>query len=87
MKHACVAAAVSFQLLPASDGREKAIHYLEGDGIYGDRATYPMASLVFLDLKMPRKGGFEVSHWIRRHPSLKCLPVLDPDILAARGRH
>ena len=75
MKHACVAAKVSFQLLPASDG-EKAIHYLEGDGIFGDRATYPMASLVFLDLNMPRKGGFEVLQWIRRNPSLKCLPVL-----------
>jgi DNA-binding response OmpR family regulator len=75
MKHACMAAKASFQLFSASDG-EKAIHYINGDGLYADRSTYPAASLVFLDLKMPRKGGFEVLQWIRRHPTLKCLPVL-----------
>ena len=75
MKHACLAARVSFQLVPATDG-EKAIGYLNGDGIHADRATYPVSTLVFLDLKMPRKGGFEVLQWIRKHPSLKCLPVL-----------
>src|SRR5256885_179983 len=75
MKHACVAAKVSFQLMPASDG-EKAIQYLSGDGIYADRAVYPFPALVFLDLKMPRKGGIEVLQWIRKHPSLRGLPVL-----------
>jgi DNA-binding response OmpR family regulator len=75
MKHACLAARVSFQLFPISDG-EKAINYLNGDGVYADRSVYPVASLVFLDLKMPRKGGFEVLQWIRRQSTLKCIPVL-----------
>src|SRR5437868_2043390 len=75
MKHACLAAKTSFQLQPASDG-EKAIQYLGGVGMFGNRNAYPMASLVLLDLKMPRRGGFEVLQWIRGNPALKCLPVL-----------
>jgi DNA-binding response OmpR family regulator len=75
MKHACLAAKVSFQLFPVNDG-EKAIQYLGGEGTYNDRSAYPSPSLLFLDLKMPRKGGFEVLQWIREHPSWKGLPVL-----------
>jgi CheY-like chemotaxis protein len=75
MNHACLAAKTSFQLQPALDG-EKAIQYLSGVGVFGNRNLYPLASLVFLDLKMPRRGGFEVLQWIRNNPLLKCLPVL-----------
>jgi CheY-like chemotaxis protein len=75
MKHACLAAKTSFQLQSAADG-EKAIHYLTGVGTFGNRNLYPVPSLVFLDLKMPRRGGFEVLQWIRANPLLKCLPVL-----------
>ncbi len=75
MKHACLAAKTSFQLQSVPDG-EKAIHYLSGTGIYADRAAYPMASLVLLDLKMPRRGGFEVLQWIRGNPIIKCMPAL-----------
>jgi CheY-like chemotaxis protein len=75
MKHACLAADVSFQLQPAADG-EKAIQYLSGQGVFANRQQYPMVSLVLLDLKMPRRSGFEVLEWIRSNPALKCLPVL-----------
>jgi CheY-like chemotaxis protein len=40
-----------------------------------------------LDLKMPRKNGFEVIAWVREQPGLKRLPIIvltssreDPDI-------
>ncbi|MDB6035737.1 MAG: response regulator receiver protein [Verrucomicrobiales bacterium] len=82
MKHACLAAKTSFQLQPATDG-EKAIHYLSGVGIFGNRNLYPPASLVLLDLKMPRRGGFEVLQWIRNNPVLKCLPV----VILTSSRH
>ena len=58
----------------ASDGAE-AIAYLSGDGIYSDRRKYPLPTALLLDLKMPRKNGFEVLAWIRRQPSLNQLRV------------
>jgi CheY-like chemotaxis protein len=82
MKHACLAAKTSFQLQPATDG-EKAIHYLSGVGLFENRNLYPPASLVLLDLKMPRRGGFEVLQWIRNNPVLKCLPV----VILTSSRH
>lgn len=55
---------------------EEAIQYLKGEGNFGDRQKYPLPTLVLLDLKMPRKDGFEVLEWIRQQPSLKALRVL-----------
>src|SRR3989440_8913154 len=58
-----------------SDGDE-AIAYLQGEGKYASRDEYPLPSLLLLDLKMPRKGGFEVLEWIRKQPSLSALRVI-----------
>jgi CheY-like chemotaxis protein len=55
---------------------EEAIAYLSGQGIYADRERHPMPRVVLLDLKLPRKSGFEVLEWIRSRPELKTLPVL-----------
>ncbi len=35
-----------------------------------------MPGLVLLDLKLPRKSGFEVLEWIRDQPTLKKLQVI-----------
>jgi CheY-like chemotaxis protein len=43
-----------------------AIAYLKGDPPFGDRAKYPLPSLVLLDIKMPGIDGFDVLRWIRR---------------------
>ena len=55
---------------------EEAIAYLQGEGKYANRDEYPLPSLLLLDLKMPRKNGFEVLQWIREQPGLSALRVV-----------
>ncbi|RUR86561.1 response regulator [Chlorogloeopsis fritschii PCC 9212] len=45
---------------------EAAIAYLAGEGDYADRARFPLPSLLLLDLKMPRKSGFDVLEWLQQ---------------------
>ena len=63
------------RLCEAADG-EVAQAYLAGEGRYADRAAYPLPDLVLLDLKLPRKSGFEVLEWARRQAPFKTLPIL-----------
>lgn len=55
---------------------EDAISYLRGDPPYNNREQHPIPALLLLDLKMPRKNGFEVLSWIRQHPEFNPLPVV-----------
>ncbi len=55
---------------------EEAIRYLQGEAEYTDRAAFPLPSLLFLDIKMPRKNGFEVMEWIRSQPRFNPLPII-----------
>lgn len=75
MQQACRKGAVTFQLQSVSDG-EMAIDYLCGAGEYTDRERFPLPSLMLLDLKMPRKTGFDVLDWTRGQEKFKCLPVI-----------
>jgi len=59
----------------ARDGME-AIEYLEGRNKFSDRSTYPLPSLILLDIKMPRKNGFDVLEWIRGQSALHGIPVV-----------
>ncbi len=54
----------------------KAIGYLDGEGEFADRAQWPFPSLLLLDLKMPKKNGFEVLAWLRAAPGINRLPVI-----------
>lgn len=49
---------------------DQAIAYLAGKGRFARRETYPLPSVLLLDLKMPRKNGFEVLEWIQQQPNL-----------------
>jgi len=49
---------------------EEAIAYLAGQGRFANREEYPLPTLLLLDLKMPRKNGFDVLEWIQQQPHL-----------------
>jgi CheY-like chemotaxis protein len=70
MKRALKAAQIPNPLQVVGDGQE-AINYLAGDGKFSDRTQYPIPSIVFLDLKLPYKNGFDVLTWIREQPYLE----------------
>lgn len=52
------------------------IDYLSGLPASANRPNNPLAHLILLDLKTPRKNGFEVLQWIRDHKQLSCMVVL-----------
>ena len=58
-----------------NDG-DAAVAYLSGAGAYADRSLHPMPTLTLLDLKLPRRNGFEVLLWLRAQPLLRRLPVV-----------
>jgi CheY-like chemotaxis protein len=64
-----------------NDG-DAAVQYLQGSDEFIDRSTYPLPMLVLLDLKLPRRNGFEVLQWLREQPLLRRLPVV---ILTSSG--
>jgi CheY-like chemotaxis protein len=66
---------ISNPLHVVRDG-EEAIEYLSGEGKYSNRAEFPLPVLLLLDLKMPRKDGFEVIKWVREQPGLRSLPIV-----------
>jgi len=68
-------AGIDNPLRHVTDG-EEAIRYLAGIPPFGDRKEFPLPGLVLLDLKLPRKSGFEVLEWIREQPALKQVPVV-----------
>src|SRR5882762_2874007 len=74
LRRACRRADVKFVLQSVDDG-DKAIAYLSGLEGFSDRTTYPIPTLILLDLKMPTRTGFEVLDWLRNHPDYKSLPV------------
>ena len=52
---------------------EQVVEYLLGQGPYADRTRHSFPLLLLLDLRMPRKNGFEVLEWLRQQPGLKRL--------------
>ena len=68
-------ARIANPLQNVSDGQE-AIEYLQGHGKFADRENYPLPVLMLLDLKLPKRDGFEVLEWLRQQDGLKRLPVV-----------
>ena len=64
----------TFKLEIVTDG-QMAINYLSGVEGYENRQRFPLPDLLLLDLKMPRKSGFEVLDWLRQQSQFKTLPV------------
>jgi CheY-like chemotaxis protein len=53
-----------------------AVQHLTGSGTFADRQLHPMASLVILDLKLPRMSGLEVLEWMASQPSLRAIHTI-----------
>jgi CheY-like chemotaxis protein len=61
-------AKIGVRLQRVKDGDE-AVEYLEGRDAYADRVAYPRPSVILLDIKLPRRNGFEVIAWLRGQPA------------------
>ena len=75
LKIALKRAAVGGNLWCVDDG-ECAIEWLRGDGEFADRQKHPLPDLLVLDLKMPRRSGFEVLEWVKNAQGFENLPVV-----------
>jgi CheY-like chemotaxis protein len=59
-----------------TDG-EEAISYLKGEGKYADRRAFPLPKLIVMDIKMPRRTGFDVLEWVKQdHRNLRRIPIV-----------
>jgi len=76
VKRAFKMAQLQNPLQVVTDGQE-AIHYLRGEGKYTDRETYPLPKLIVMDIKMPRRSGFEVLEWVKGNGRpLRRIPIV-----------
>jgi CheY-like chemotaxis protein len=66
---------VQHRITHLRDGDE-AIKYLSRQAPYDDPSVHPVPDVVVLDLKMPKKDGFEVLQWLRDQKALKPAPVV-----------
>ena len=63
---------------------DEALAFLEGINQYADRREHPLPILIILDLKLPRRNGFEVLQWLRsRRDGIRRMPV----IMLTSSRH
>jgi len=67
--------AIPNPLVIVSDG-DAAVDYLGGTGAYGDRLRHPLPALILLDLKLPRRSGFEVLRFLRGQDATRHTPVV-----------
>jgi len=76
VKRAFKMARIQNPLQVVTDGQE-AINYLRGEGKYSDRDAYPLPKLIVMDIKMPRRSGFEVLEWVKGDSKpLRRIPIV-----------
>lgn len=68
-------ATLPHELHIVEDG-QMAIDWLSGKGKYADREEFPVPDILILDLKMPKKTGFDVLEWARKNPEFEILPAV-----------
>ena len=70
-------------LFAVTDG-DAAVDYIGGAGAYADRTRHPLPELILLDLKLPRRSGFEVLGFIRGQDATRHTPVV---MLTSSSQH
>ena len=75
IRYAFDKAAIPNPILTVGDG-DAAVNYIEGNGAYADRDSYPLPGLILLDLKLPRRSGFEVLEAVRTNKATTQTPVV-----------
>lgn len=75
LKLAIRKANVTTPIQVARDGQE-ALDYLSGAGKFADRAAHPFPGVLFLDLKLPRRTGFDVLQFLKEYEQCKLIPVM-----------
>ena len=63
---------------------DAAVDYIGRTGAYADRKGHPLPELILLDLKLPRRSGFEVLSFIREHKPTRHTPVV---VLTSSGQN
>jgi len=58
-----------------ADG-DAAVDYIGRTGAYAGREGQPLPDLILLDLKLPRRSGFEVLSFVRQHEPTRHTPVV-----------
>lgn len=90
LRRAFQKAGLNALIIEVPDG-EEVEKYLAGEDSFSDRSRFPMPGLVVLDIKMPKRDGFDVLKWLQSRDELKDLTVVmlssssqDSDIRKAR---
>jgi CheY-like chemotaxis protein len=55
---------------------EEAISYFKGEGVYADRAQFPLPGILLVDLKLPGIDGFELVERLMKESLLQEVLVL-----------
>jgi CheY-like chemotaxis protein len=55
---------------------EETIAYCKGEGKFADRSLYPLPCIIFIDIKMPRRNGFEVLAWVKSDATFRLVPAI-----------
>lgn len=73
--HAFGKAGIGNPMIVVDDG-EKAMDYVHGRSAYADRLRFPVPGIILLDLKLPRRSGFEVLEAVRTTKATRRVPVV-----------
>lgn len=79
-KHQLITAKIFNPLHVVTDGAQ-VIDYLDGLGEFADRSRFPLPVTLFLDLRMPKIGGYQILSFLQANPAVRDIPVIVLSVL------